>query len=192
MGYPARIEIMGAPIDPYTMEQTVSRTKDFVETGVFAHLAGVNADKLLQMRSDQTMDRMIRQCEIVNADGASMVMAARRLGIDIPERVAGIDLMHELCRLSQSEGYRIFLLGATRDTVETARRKLEESYPGLDICGISGSIPRAPLWMQRMGLEWLFRMMKEPKRLMRRYVMGNARFMRLVSREIRSKERSGK
>ena len=136
MGYPARIEIMGAPIDPYTMEQTVSRTKDFVETGVFAHLAGVNADKLLQMRSDQTMDRMIRQCEIVNADGASMVMAARRLGIDIPERVAGIDLMHELCRLSQSEGYRIFLLGATRDTVETARRKLEESYPGLDICGI--------------------------------------------------------
>lgn len=42
MGYPARIEIMGAPIDPYTMEQTVSRTKDFVETGVFAHLAGVN------------------------------------------------------------------------------------------------------------------------------------------------------
>ena len=83
MGYPARIEIMGAPIDPYTMEQTVSRTKDFVETGVFAHLAGVNADKLLQMRSDQTMDRMIRQCEIVNADGASMVMAARRLGIDI-------------------------------------------------------------------------------------------------------------
>ena len=119
MGYPARIEIMGAPLDPYTMEQTVSRTKDFVETGVFAHLAGVNADKLLQMRSDQTMDRMIRQCEIVNADGASMVMAARRLGIDIPERVAGIDLMHELCRLSQSEGYRIFLLGATRDTVET-------------------------------------------------------------------------
>ena len=68
-GLPARIEIMGAPIDPYTMEQTVSRTKDFVETGVFAHLAGVNADKLLQMRSDQTMDRMIRQCEIVNATG---------------------------------------------------------------------------------------------------------------------------
>ena len=94
MGYPARIEIMGAPIDPYTMEQTVSRTKDFVETGVFAHLAGVNADKLLQMRSDQTMDRMIRQCEIVNADyGGVAIHHYPFMGLGVAELVGMIHFL---------------------------------------------------------------------------------------------------
>ena len=104
-GLPCTHRDHGRAHRPYTMEQTVSRTKDFVETGVFAHLAGVNADKLLQMRSDQTMDRMIRQCEIVNADGASMVNGCEKVGRHrhVRRMVRGIDLMHELCRLSRAK-----------------------------------------------------------------------------------------
>jgi N-acetylglucosaminyldiphosphoundecaprenol N-acetyl-beta-D-mannosaminyltransferase len=41
----------------------------------------------------------------------------------------------------------------------------------------SGRIPRAPLWMRRSGLEWLFRLIQEPGRLWRRYVVGNAVFL---------------
>ena len=41
----------------------------------------------------------------------------------------------------------------------------------------SGRIPRAPLWMRRLGLEWLFRLIQEPRRLWRRYVVGNAVFL---------------
>lgn len=48
---------------------------------------------------------------------------------------------------------------------------------------VSGNIPRAPMWMQRANLEWLFRMMQEPKRLVRRYVVGNARFYMLLRKE---------
>ncbi len=42
---------------------------------------------------------------------------------------------------------------------------------------ISGKIPRAPLWMQKAGLEWLFRVMQEPRRLFRRYFAGNFIFV---------------
>ncbi|MDE2013567.1 MAG: WecB/TagA/CpsF family glycosyltransferase [Alphaproteobacteria bacterium] len=42
---------------------------------------------------------------------------------------------------------------------------------------VSGSIPRAPLWMRRCRLEWLFRLALEPRRLWRRYVIGNALFL---------------
>lgn len=42
---------------------------------------------------------------------------------------------------------------------------------------ISGLIPRAPKWMQRCNLEWLFRVMKEPRRLFKRYFVGNFRFV---------------
>jgi N-acetylglucosaminyldiphosphoundecaprenol N-acetyl-beta-D-mannosaminyltransferase len=47
----------------------------------------------------------------------------------------------------------------------------------------SGRIPRAPLWMRRMGLEWVFRLLQEPGRLWRRYLIGNAVFLARVGRE---------
>lgn len=248
---PSRIDVMGAPVDPWTMGQTVERTKEIVDSGAFAHLIGVNADKLLQMRDDPWMDSCVRRCEVVNADGASMVMAARRLGKPVPERVAGIDLMDELCALAEREGYRVFLLGAKREVVERTREVLIERYPSLDVAGVrdgyfgeeefdavaeqvrasaaqitfvgitspkkeclierfrelglkgayvgvggsfdvvSGAIPRAPMWMRRAHLEWLFRMMQEPGRLAKRYVVGNARFMALLrSEEKRMREGS--
>jgi exopolysaccharide biosynthesis WecB/TagA/CpsF family protein len=42
---------------------------------------------------------------------------------------------------------------------------------------LSGSVPRAPLWMRRLRLEWLFRLAVEPGRLWRRYVLGNPVFL---------------
>lgn len=41
----------------------------------------------------------------------------------------------------------------------------------------AGSLERAPEWMARIGLEWLFRLMAEPKRLWRRYLIGNPQFV---------------
>lgn len=239
---------MGVPVDPWTMSQTVARAKEIVDSRSFGHFIGVNADKLLQMRDDPWMDACVRRCEVVNADGASMVMAARRLGKSVPERVAGIDLMQELCSLAECEGYRVFLLGAKRDVVERTSEVLREKHPNLVIAGvrdgyfredefdsvaeevrasgsqitfvgitspkkehliesfrglgltgiyvgvggsfdvISGAIPRAPMWMQKAQLEWLFRMMQEPGRLARRYVIGNVRFISLLRKEEKRRE----
>lgn len=48
---------------------------------------------------------------------------------------------------------------------------------------LSGRIPRAPIWMQRLGLEWLYRLYREPQRLWRRYLLGNAVFLSLLAKE---------
>ncbi len=50
---------------------------------------------------------------------------------------------------------------------------------------ISGVIPRAPMWMQKNGLEWLFRVIQEPRRLSKRYFVGNTAFIKAVWREKR-------
>ena len=42
---------------------------------------------------------------------------------------------------------------------------------------LSGTVRRAPVWMQRAGLEWLFRLASEPQRMWRRYLLGNTRFL---------------
>jgi N-acetylglucosaminyldiphosphoundecaprenol N-acetyl-beta-D-mannosaminyltransferase len=49
---------------------------------------------------------------------------------------------------------------------------------------IAGVTRRAPRWMQRMGLEWAFRLAQEPRRLMRRYVVTNSEFVALTLRDL--------
>ncbi len=48
---------------------------------------------------------------------------------------------------------------------------------------ISGNVRRAPKWMQKIGLEWLFRLCQEPRRLWKRYLIGNTIFIWLVLKE---------
>jgi N-acetylglucosaminyldiphosphoundecaprenol N-acetyl-beta-D-mannosaminyltransferase len=45
----------------------------------------------------------------------------------------------------------------------------------------AGTVRRAPDWMQRIGMEWLFRLLSEPRRLFKRYLMTNSRFIARVS-----------
>ena len=52
---------------------------------------------------------------------------------------------------------------------------------------VAGTKPEAPEWMRRLSLEWVFRLMSEPRRLWRRYLFGNIRFLRLVLREARGR-----
>ena len=47
----------------------------------------------------------------------------------------------------------------------------------------AGTVERAPMWWQRNGLEWLYRLVKEPKRMWRRYIIGNVLFIWNVSKE---------
>ena len=48
---------------------------------------------------------------------------------------------------------------------------------------IVGKVKRAPIWMQNIGLEWLFRFLQEPIRMWRRYTIGNIKFILLVIKE---------
>lgn len=59
----------------------------------------------------------------------------------------------------------------------------------------AGVTKRAPIWMQRAGLEWFYRLIQEPQRMWRRYLVGNTRFLILTLKELRqgrSVERNGR
>jgi N-acetylglucosaminyldiphosphoundecaprenol N-acetyl-beta-D-mannosaminyltransferase len=45
---------------------------------------------------------------------------------------------------------------------------------------IAGKVKRAPLWMQNSGLEWFYRVVQEPKRMWKRYLVGNTKFIYLI------------
>ncbi len=48
---------------------------------------------------------------------------------------------------------------------------------------VAGKVKRAPLWMQNLGLEWFYRFAQEPRRMWKRYLIGNSKFIWLVFKE---------
>ena len=54
----------------------------------------------------------------------------------------------------------------------------------------AGNVKESPEWLGKLGLEWLFRLTQEPKRLWRRYLILNPRFMWLAAKQLLSKQRS--
>ena len=238
-----RITLLNTVIDVLSVQQTIELVKTYVDRKVPLHLMGVNADKINEVNDNPRMAQIVNSCGVINADGASVVLASKFLGKPLPERVAGIDLMQSLVALSEQEGYSVYLLGAKQEIVEKTAAVLQERHPALKLAGfrngyfkeadwpgiaeeikqkqpdmvfvgitsplkeylieylqdagcdcvfmgvggsfdvISGAIPRAPVWMQKMNLEWLFRVMQEPKRLFKRYFVGNGRFIWAVFKE---------
>ena len=55
---------------------------------------------------------------------------------------------------------------------------------------LAGAKPQAPAWMQRAGLEWLFRLASEPRRLWRRYLVKGPRFLYHFARQLLSERTS--
>ncbi|MFL4479382.1 WecB/TagA/CpsF family glycosyltransferase [Paeniglutamicibacter sp. ORCA_105] len=53
---------------------------------------------------------------------------------------------------------------------------------------IAGRTQRAPAWMQRSGIEWFFRLVQEPRRMFKRYLVGNTKFIYYVLREWTSQQ----
>ena len=249
LGTNQRVCILNTTIDVLNTSDTIKLVEEYINRKEPLHLMGVNADKINELNQNERLKQIVNSCGIINADGTSVIKAGAYLGKPLPERVAGIDLMQSLVRLSAEKGYSVYLLGARQEVVEKTASVLIKQFPNLIISGIhngyfkendwsnisdeikklhpdlvfvgitspmkeylieflqddgndsvfmgvggsfdviSGNIPRAPLWMQNHGLEWLFRVMQEPRRLFKRYFFGNMIFIKAVWKEKHSNQK---
>ena len=240
---PPRRDLFGVAIDALTMAQAVERCRAAVEHGEQLSIGVVNAAKIVSMRRDPQLRAAVAGCEMVLADGQSVVWASRVLRAPLPERVAGVDLFFKLLAEASERGYHVYFLGARPDVLATMLDEVARRFPGLKIAGardgyfqaadepqvageiersgadllfvgmsspqkelflsrwgaatrarvvhgvggsfdvLAGVTRRAPLGWQRIGLEWLYRLLQEPRRLGPRYLKTNLAFMMLVARD---------
>lgn len=237
-----RIEFLGCPLDVASMDETVESIRKSVETETFTQHVVVNVAKLVNMREDAQLNDSVRSCDIINIDGMGVVLGARFLGHSVMERVAGVDLFHELLKMSAAKNFSVFLLGAKHEVVSSAAKKVKSLYPELKVAGfhhgyfwddeaalvekirasgaqllfvaitspmkenfinrwreqlgvnfvmgvggtfdvVAGKVKRAPLWMQKYGLEWFYRVIQEPGRMWKRYMITNSKFAWLLIKE---------
>ncbi len=220
-------DLLGVRIHRVTMPEAMERVAEFIRADTPHLIVTSDAAGIIRAQDDPEMRQIMNQADLVTADGAGVVLAARLLNLGIDTRVAGCDMVVEICRVAAEMGRSVYLLGAAPGVADKAAQKLQEQVPGLQIAGIrdgyftpeqepeiiaeirelrpaalfvalgaprqekwivahmhelgvavcigvggsfdviSGLKPRAPLWMQRCGMEWLYRSLKEPRRIAR-------------------------
>ena len=244
-----RVLVAGCPIDALTFDETLAEIERLIGVRQPVQHCVVNASKAVMMRDVKELLRIVSSCALVNADGQSVVWAARLLGHAVPERVAGIDLFEALLALSETRRYPVYFLGASPGVLAAAVARALREHPTLEVSGAqdgfwpakrsaevvaniraarpailfvampsprkeywlaenldalgvpfsmgvggsfdvyAGAIRRAPVWMQSTGLEWAYRFIQEPRRMWRRYLLGNLAFAQLVFEEWRANRR---
>lgn len=235
---PPALDILGVKLHCVTMDEAVGRVEAFTREGRFRLVVTLGTEMVMRAQEDPAFRELVNGADLVVADGAGLLWAARRCGFALPERVAGIDLVGRLAaRLAQAGG-SFFLLGAAPGVAADAGRALLERHPGLRLAGVrdgyfqedepvvqevassgasvllvglgsprqeawmrrhqerlgvgvgigvggsfdvlSGRKTRAPEWMIRLHLEWLYRLACEPSRVGR--MMALPRFMATIWR----------
>jgi N-acetylglucosaminyldiphosphoundecaprenol N-acetyl-beta-D-mannosaminyltransferase len=239
-----RITLMGCQVDNLSMEETLGRIEQFIQSGRPHQHVVVNVDKLVKASRDPELRQIINDCALINADGMPVVWASRLLGKPLKERVAGVDLFEALMRRAGEKGWRVFLLGAREEVVSKVAETYQRKYPRLQLAGYRngywkgeaeeaevarqvrdsqadllfvaisspkkeqflgryqaemkipfamgvggtfdvaiGRVKRAPVWMQKSGLEWFYRFLQEPRRMFRRYFIEDMAFIWLFIKE---------
>lgn len=238
-----RQELFGVSMDALTLGETVQRCMDAVHGGQLLEVGVVNAAKIVKMRRDAALREAVTGCDLIVADGQSVVWASRLLGRPLPERVAGIDLFQRLLYLAEQQNRSVYFLGARAEVLDRMLERVRRQHPDLRIAGsrhgyfadgeapgiadaikasgadllflgmtspkkevfvathgirtgaklvhgvggsfdvLAGVVKRAPVAWQRMGCEWLYRALQEPRRLGRRYLTTNVTFVAMVARE---------
>ena len=130
-----RANFIGVDIDLLSMDDTLLRVRQAMATRARLHHVGMNAAKFVKQRYDPELRADIACSDLVGVDGMGVVFAARLLGIPVPERVAGVDLMQEVMALCARDGYRPYFLGATKQVLERATANIRDQYPSIEIAG---------------------------------------------------------
>jgi len=240
----SRIKLFQVGFDQMDNEKTIQKIEEFIITKKPHQIVTPDTLAVLRARKDSEYYNILKSADLVTPDGVGILWATTTLNHPLPERVTGIDIIHNICRLAAKKGYSLYLLGSYPDVAKEAALNLNRKYPGIRIAGahhgyfncedcedcenikngnivwnkkeeeivaeikekrpdillvgmgvpkqekwinknlnrldvpvcigvggsfdvLSGRIPRAPLWMQRHGMEWIYRSIKQPNRAFR-------------------------
>lgn len=130
------VKILGVPVHPLTMNESVAVLEEKLQKKEQAFVVTANAEIIMMCRQDKEYNNIVsEQADLVLPDGAGAVWAGRYLGNEVPERVAGFDLYNQLLKLSADKGYKAYFFGGAPGVAEAAKNKAEELYPGVQIVG---------------------------------------------------------
>lgn len=244
-----RLRIGNLAVDMVSFEQALDRIVAIRESGRGGAVFTANVDHTVLANDEPLFRAAYERVALAVADGMPLVWLSRLLGYQLPERVAGSDLVMPLLGRAAARQWSVYLLGAAEGVAATAAMVAQRRFPGLRSVAfdspyidvdepaaqrtevieriraarpdvvfvalgspkqeiwidevtavlrpavllgvgasldlIAGNVSRAPRWMSEHGLEWLYRLWREPRRLWRRYFLRGPRFFGVAAASLR-------
>lgn len=223
-----KVLIMDVPIHKVTMEEASNQVVEYL-LGKDQHTVFTpNPEIIMEAQEDPELMRILKQADLVVADGIGVVLASKILKVKrLPERVGGFDLMQQVLDKIKDKNIKVYFLGSKPGVAEAAAQNMRKKYPGIKIVGtrdgyftkndeqgiineikglevdllmaglgaprqekwidkhikelgikvgvgvggsldvMAGTVKRAPQIYQKLGLEWFYRLITNPKRAKR-------------------------
>lgn len=218
------ITLLGVRVHTLTQAQVLAWVETALAERTPRQICTANPEFIMAAQRDRDFFNLLNRAALVVPDGIGLLWAARWTGQQVPERVAGSDLIYALAERAAQYGWRLYLLGAAEGVAARAAEALCARYAGLPIAGtyagspalaendaivarvkaaqpdillvaygapaqdkwiarnsaalniplslgvggsfdfVAGVVPRAPRWLQRLNLEWLYRLGRQPRR----------------------------
>ena len=130
-----RIKFLEYNLDDLSIDETANKAVELINSGGTHQHVVLNAAKIVLMEKDKELADIVNSCDLISADGMSIVWASKFLGNKLKERVAGIDLMQKLLEIADKNRYRIFLFGAEEEVVKSVSEKIKSKYNNLTVAG---------------------------------------------------------
>jgi N-acetylglucosaminyldiphosphoundecaprenol N-acetyl-beta-D-mannosaminyltransferase len=242
-----RVRFGSLLVDAVGFDEALLRIEQLVDGKAGGVVFTPNVDHVVVAEREPRLRAAYARCDLSLADGQPLVWTSPLLGLRLPQKVSGSDVLGPLLELAARRKYRVYLLGAGPGVVEEAAVRLKEQL-GLEVCGLDaprialvpapdeaavvervraarpdlllvflgapksevfldrvrdsllpavavslgasldfyvGRVRRAPRWMQKTGLEWLYRLLQEPRRLAKRYLVDDVYFLVILLRSLR-------
>ena len=220
-----KVNILGVNVDMVTIEQAADEIMGFLGEDKLHSVFTPNSEIIMAAHRDKEFADILNRSELLTADGIGVVYASRILKKPISERAAGYDIACRVLDKISESPHKLYLFGGKPGVAETAKDKLLEKYPKLNIVGtrngyfkseedaeivaeinnsgadivfvclgapkqekwidaqrdnlkvkvamgiggsldvFAGTAERAPAFFCNHGLEWLYRLYKEPWRI---------------------------
>ena len=231
------VRVWNTPFDRVTMQESIDRIGELVNRREPSYVITANLNYVMLNNKENDLADVTEQAALVVADGNPIVMRAKLGDKQLPERVAGSEMIYHLADAAAKNGWSIYFLGGEEGVAEICANRLTEMYPGMKIAGVesppfrvlteqeqlqqdariqtsgadillvafgqpkgekwiadnhkrlgvpvsiqlgasfdfvAGNIMRAPKFWQAIGMEWFYRMVNDPRRLVKRYAANGA------------------
>jgi N-acetylglucosaminyldiphosphoundecaprenol N-acetyl-beta-D-mannosaminyltransferase len=141
---PAKIDIIGSPVTALPFEVQINIILEWAMNKVSKVICVSNTHMLVEAYWHPEFCSVLKSADIVTPDGMPLVWMLKLMGIHAQNRVAGMDILLSLCKLTPLRNIHLFFLGADVVTLEKMRRKLERVFPNVKIAGME-PFPFRPL-----------------------------------------------
>lgn len=239
-------KILGITVIPETKFDILEKILLYINhpTGFF-HIVSLNPENIVMSNENKLFKKAIDTAQIKIIDGIGVVLAGRWLGVEVGERVTGVELMEDLLKMASDGRLRVLMIGGKENLALELANCYSNQYPEAKFFGLSGiedikntkkaeedkiysivtdykpqlvfvafgspdqelwierhknkfsnslvmgvggafdylsgGIVRPPVFIQKLGLEWLFRLLNQPWRWKRQLRLF--KFIKLILQE---------